>query len=46
MRKFVGDPAPGKGKSGLQTKGESTSTKKALSHAGNSGKASQFGRKS
>ena len=42
-RKFVGDPAGGKG--GLQTKGESASTKKALAHAGNSGKASQFGRK-
>jgi len=43
MRKFVGDPAGGKG--GLKTIGEGKSTKQALSHAGNSKKAASFGRK-
>lgn len=44
MKHFVADPAS-RGKGGLQTKGEGASTKKALAHAGNSGKASGLGRK-
>lgn len=43
--KMVGDPAPSGGKRGLKTFGETASTKKALAHAGNSAKASQYGRK-
>jgi hypothetical protein len=42
--KFVADPASS-GKGGLRTKGESASTKAALSHAKNAPKASSMGRK-
>ena len=42
--KFVADPASS-GKGGLRTIGASASTKKALAHAGNAGKAAPLGRK-
>ena len=42
--KYVGNPAPS-GKGGLKTLGETSSTKKLLSHAGNAKKADSFGKK-
>ena len=44
MKKFVSDPAT-RGAGGLKTKGETTSTKKLLAHAGNAKYADKMGRK-